>query len=77
MENKNTELEKEGTFDLKPKHLLSFMVLRTNFNPNKIESIVKNLMRKLDVQSFESKDQVFDVVYFQKDVLLPHTCIPF
>jgi hypothetical protein len=49
MENKNTELEKEGNFDLKPKHLLSFMVLRTNFNPNKIESIVKNLMRKLDV----------------------------
>jgi hypothetical protein len=43
MENKNTELEEEGNFDLKPEHLLSFMALRTNFNRNKIESIVKSL----------------------------------
>jgi hypothetical protein len=47
MENKNTELEEEGNFDLKPEHLLSFMALRTNFNRNKIESIVESLMSKL------------------------------
>jgi hypothetical protein len=46
MENKNTELEEEGNFDLKPEHLLSFMALRTNFNRNKIENIVKSLMCK-------------------------------
>jgi hypothetical protein len=51
------ELEEEGNFDLKPEHLLSFMALRTNFNRNKIESIVESLMSKLDVQSFE-----FDLV---------------
>ena len=59
MENKNTELEEEGNFNLKPEHLLSFMALRTNFNRNKIESIVKSLMSKLDVQSFE-----FDLIQF-------------
>jgi hypothetical protein len=49
----------KGNFDLKPEHLLSFMALRTNFNRNKIESIVKSLMSKLDIQSFE-----FDLVQF-------------